>query len=192
MEHYDPAARAREYEAGGAAALSVLTDAEHFEGDLAHLEAARSQTAIPVLRKDFILDASQVDESRGAGADAILLIVAALPRTALVDLLGKARGLGMEALVEVHDEEDLRQALEAGARLIGVNNRNLRTFEVDLEISLRLAALFPAGILKVSESGITSRADMKRLADAGYDAFLIGESLARSSDPGAALREWTR
>ncbi len=192
VELYDPAARARDYEAGGAAALSVLTDAGHFEGDLAHLTAVRSQTAIPVLRKDFILDASQVEESRGAGADAILLIVAALSRTLLVDLLERARGLGMEALVEVHDAEELGRALEAGAHLIGVNNRDLRTFAVDLEVSLRLAALFPPGILKVSESGIASRAQMQRLADAGYDAFLIGESLARSSDPAAALREWTR
>ena len=192
VERYDPAARARDYEAGGAAALSVLTDAEHFEGDLAHLGAARGQTMLPVLRKDFILDASQVEESRGAGADALLLIVAALPGALLEELLERVRRLGMEALVEVHDAAELRRAVDAGARLIGVNNRDLRTFEVDREVSLRLAASFPPGILKVSESGIDSREQMRQLRDVGYDAFLIGESLARSPDPAAVLREWTR
>jgi indole-3-glycerol phosphate synthase len=192
LESYDPAEGARAYEAGGAAALSVLTDSENFEGDLSHLGAAREQTALPVLRKDFILDASQIEESRGAGADAILLIVAALPGPLLAGLLEKARHLGMEPLVEVHDAAELRRALEAGARVVGVNNRNLRTFEVDLEVSLRLAAEFPPGVLKVSESGITSRPDLERLRDAGYDAFLIGEALARSPDPAARLQEWTR
>ena len=190
VESYDPAGRARVYEAGGAAALSVLTDAEHFEGHLDHLAAARAASALPALRKDFILEACQVDESRAAGADAILLIAAALTGVLLRQLLERARGLGMEALVEVHDAAELEQALESGARIIGVNNRNLRTFEVDLEVSLRLAPRFPAGTLRVSESGIASRQDLRRLREAGFHAFLIGEALARASDPAAQLREW--
>ena len=192
LEVYDPALLAGAYQGGGAAALSVLTDSEHFEGDLAHLRAAREATSLPVLRKDFILDPSQVEQSRAAGADAVLLIAAALPGARLGDLIGSVHRLGMEALVEVHDAAEMRRARDAGARLIGVNNRDLRTFTVDIEVSLRLASEFPPGIVKVSESGIASRRDLERLSAAGYDAFLVGEALAGAPDPAGKLREWIR
>jgi indole-3-glycerol phosphate synthase len=182
-----PADVARRYEAGGAAALSVLTDIQFFRGSLEDLEQARQATRLPVLRKDFTLDRYHVWQAAAYGADAILLIVAILPRAELVTLLDQARDLDLDALVEVHDRAELERALEAGADLIGVNNRNLQTFEVSLETSLQLAGHIPPHVLAVSESGIRSAADILRLAEAGYRAFLIGESLMSQPDPGKAL-----
>jgi indole-3-glycerol phosphate synthase len=190
LQEYDPARLAREYETGGAAALSVLTDGPFFQGGLADLEISRRTSSLPVLRKDFVLDESQVEESRAAGADAVLLIVAILEPPALGRLLRRVGALGMDALVEVHDEVELSCALDAGARLVGVNNRNLSTFQVNLDVSFDLAEKIPAGVLRVSESGLSCRADLERLSRAGYDAFLIGESLATAGDRSACLREW--
>ncbi len=186
-EQFDPAEIARRYEAGGATALSVLTDQQFFEGALQHLEQARAVTRLPVLRKDFTLDVYHLWQAAAHGADAVLLIVAILSRDELTLLLARARDLDLDALVEVHDREELDRALEAGADLVGVNNRNLRTFEVSLETSLRLAEHIPPQVLAVSESGIRTPEDVGRLAAAGYRAFLVGESLMRSADPGAAL-----
>ena len=183
----DPAAIARQYEAAGAAALSVLTDQVFFHGSLGDLEAARAATRLPALRKDFTLDRYHLWQAAAHGADAVLLIVAVLRQDELRELLAEARALGLDALVEVHDGAELDRALQADADLIGVNNRNLRTFEVSLETSLRLAEAIPPGVLAVSESGIKKREDMERLAAAGYRAFLVGESLVSQSDPGAAL-----
>jgi indole-3-glycerol phosphate synthase len=185
---FEPAEIAPRYEAAGAAALSVLTDMQFFQGSLEHLEQARAATKIPVLRKDFTLDRYHVWQAAAHGADAILLIVAVLSQTDLRALLAEARSLGLDALVEVHDRRQLRRALEAGADLIGVNNRNLQTFEVSLETSLHLANEIPPHVLAVSESGIRTAEDVARLASAGYRAFLIGESLMSHSDPGAALQ----
>jgi len=185
---FDPAACARAYAAGGASALSVLTDEHFFGGDLAHLEAARAAVSLPAIRKDFVIDRYQVDEARAHGADAVLLIVAALDRKALRDLLTHARGRGLDVLVEVHDEGELRVALDAGVDLIGVNNRDLRTFATDLATTERLAPLVPASALLVAESGIAGPADVRRLAKAGARAFLVGESLMREQDLEAALR----
>jgi indole-3-glycerol phosphate synthase len=184
-----PAAVAREYEQGGAAALSVLTDREFFQGSLEDLVEARRATRLPVLRKDFILEEIQIAEAAAHEADAILLIAAALGESRLRELRRYAEEFALTALVEVHDEPELESALAAGADVIGVNNRDLRTFEVTLETSLRLAERMPEGILKVSESGIESAEDIGRLRRAGYDAFLIGEHLVRSGDRAAALRK---
>jgi len=187
-ERFDPAELARRYQAGGAAALSVLTDLQFFQGSLDHLRMAREAAGrLPVLRKDFTLDRYHLWQAAAHGADAVLLIVAILPPVKLRELLEEARALGLDALVEVHDRAELDQALEAGAVLIGVNNRNLRTFEVRLETSLELAPHIPPGILAVSESGIRAPQDLARLAGAGYRAFLVGESLMSSAEPGAAL-----
>lgn len=186
-EHFEPADLARRYEAGGASALSVLTDIQFFEGSLEHLEQAHRATRLPILRKDFTLDLYHLWQAAAHGADAILLIVAILPQRELERLLALARDLDLDALVEVHDREELERALEAGADLIGVNNRNLHTFEVKLETSLELARLIPPHVLAVSESGIRTPEDIARLAEAGYRAFLIGERLMRASDPGQAL-----
>ncbi len=186
--NFDPARLAREYERGGAAALSVLTDAQFFQGSLADLKQARDASGIPVLRKDFTMDEYHVIEAAAHGADAILLIAAILPAAQIRSLRERAHELGMAALVEVHNEQELDSALDAGAAIIGVNNRDLNSFEVTLETSLRLSERIPADIVKVSESGIHSAHDIRMLQSAGFQAFLVGEHLMRSGDPAAALR----
>ena len=189
---YDPASIAAEYAANGAAAVSVLTEADHFQGSLAHLEAVKAVVApqgLPVLRKDFIFDPYQLFESRAAGADAVLLIVAALSAAQLRELLAAAQTIWLQALVEVHDEAELETALAAGAEIIGVNHRDLRTFEVDRSLSLRLRPLVPAGRLLVAESGIESAADVRRLKGAGFDGILVGEALLTAKDRPAKVRE---
>jgi indole-3-glycerol phosphate synthase len=185
---FDAASLAAELEEAGAAALSVLTDEQFFQGSLQNLEIASRATRLPCLRKDFIVDEFQLLEARAHGADAVLLIVAALRQTELTDLHRRARELGLDVLCEVHDAEELQRALDAGCETIGVNNRNLHTFKVDLNTSLQLAELMPAEILKVAESGIESGDDIVRLREAGFDAFLVGESLMRAGHPGEALR----
>lgn len=185
---FDPVACARDYALGGAAALSVLTDERYFGGRLEYLTAVRAAVALPLLRKDFLIDAYQVDEARVAGADAVLLIASALAAPALAALLGRARTLELDALVEVHDERELDSALAAGADLVGVNNRDLKTFVTDLTVTERLAPRVPASVLLVAESGIAGPADVARLARAGARAFLVGESLMRQPEPGSALR----
>jgi indole-3-glycerol phosphate synthase len=189
----DPAAVAAEYLGGGAAALSVLTDGPFFQGSLADLSAAstvahRAPPPAPVLRKDFVVDEYQILEALAYGADAILLIVAALDQAALIDLLAAARARGMDALVEVHDETELERAVAAGADLIGINNRDLRTFEIDLAVTERLAPLALASAVLVGESGIFTAADAARLAAAGVQAILVGESLIVAPDRSAAVR----
>ena len=188
-EDLEPSEVARRYEAAGAAALSVLTDAPFFGGRLAHLAEARSATGLPALRKDFVVDPWQIAEARAAGADAVLLIVAALSDGELRELLGEAAAIGVDALVEVHDGDELERALAAGARLVGVNNRDLRTLAISLETSLALAARIPDAVVAVAESGIKSGADLRRLREAGFDACLVGEHLMAAHDPGAALRQ---
>jgi indole-3-glycerol phosphate synthase len=185
---YDTVAIAQQYQRGGAAAISVLTEPAFFDGSLEHLAAVRAAVSTPLLRKDFTVDEYQLFEARAAGADAILLIVAALDEAALCRLQQRAWDLGLAALVEVHDEEELHRAIDSGARIVGVNNRNLRTLAVDVDASDRLAAKIPAGVVAVSESGLRSRADLERLAAAGYRAFLIGERFMTDSDPAAAIR----
>jgi indole-3-glycerol phosphate synthase len=185
---FDPEAIGRSYELGGAAALSVLTDEKHFQGSLADLAAARAAVRVPVLRKDFTIDAYHVHQAAAYGADAILLIAAILTEREMRDFRELAESYGMAALVEVHDEEELGPAVGSGARLIGVNNRNLHTFEVNLETALGLADKIPAGVVRVAESGIHSSTDVQRLRAAGYQAFLVGEHLMKSGDPAAALR----
>ncbi|HEX8161273.1 MAG TPA: indole-3-glycerol phosphate synthase TrpC [Pyrinomonadaceae bacterium] len=188
----DPAALARAYERGGAAAISVLTEEEFFRGSLEDLRKVRAAVSLPVLRKDFIVDEWQVYEAAGAGADALLLIVAALDDATLARLRRLTEDeLGMDALVEVHDAGELRRAEACGARIVGVNNRNLRTFEVTLETSAGLARLARSGALLVSESGLGARADLERLAALGFRGFLIGETLMRSDDPEKLLRGLT-
>jgi indole-3-glycerol phosphate synthase len=186
---FDPAAIARAYDRAGAACISVLTDRPSFQGNLRHLEAVRAAVDRPLLRKDFLLDRVQLLEARAAGADAVLLIAEILPGDELPRLLTEARELGMEALVELYDRDNLPRVLAAGARLVGVNNRDLRTFRVRLEHTLELARDVPPGVCLVSESGIRSRADVECLAAAGVRAVLVGETLMRAPDPGAALRE---
>lgn len=185
----DPVEAARLYEAGGAAAMSVLTEPEHFKGSLDDLRRIASSVALPLLRKDFMVDRHQVYEAAIAGAEAVLVIVAGLTDADALKLLDAAHNVHMDALVEVHTEEELRRASSLGATLIGVNNRNLKTLKVDLETSLRLAALAPANAMLVAESGLRTRADIERLQSAGYTAFLIGETLMRSGDPLTTLRE---
>jgi indole-3-glycerol phosphate synthase len=185
---FDPPRLAREYASGGAAALSVLTDAPFFQGSLAYLEAARAAVELPVLRKDFTIHEVQVIEAAAHGADAILLIAAILEEQEIRDLRELAGRYGLAALVEVHREEELAKAVGAGADIIGVNNRNLTTFEVSLEVSLRLAESIPPGVLRVAESGIHSGRDVRRLRAAGFSVFLVGEHLVRSGDPAASLR----
>lgn len=187
-EAYDAAAHARAYADAGAAAVSVLTEPTFFDGDPRHLAAARDAISIPILRKDFVVSGYQVIEAAVLGADAILLIVGALDDDDLRDLHRDADALGLAALVEVHDEIELDRALAAGARIVGVNSRNLRTLSVDLGVTERLAARIPDDVVAVAESGIRSADDLRRLADRGYDAFLIGERLIVEPDPGAALR----
>jgi indole-3-glycerol phosphate synthase len=185
---FNPVRVARDYEQGGAAALSILTDRSFFQGSLADLECARAAVKLPVLRKDFTLDEYHVLEAAASGADAILLIAAILDERQIRDLRESAARWGIAALVEVHDERELDRAISAGAGIIGVNNRNLVNFEVSLETSLRLADRIPAGIVRVSESGIHSADDVARLRTAGYHAFLVGEHLMRAPNPAAALR----
>jgi indole-3-glycerol phosphate synthase len=191
---FEPVRIAREYAAAGASCLSVLTDETFFQGSLDHLRRIRAAVALPLLRKDFIIDARQILEAARAGADAILLIVAILDDERLRRFHALAAGAGLTALVEVHDEAELERALAAGARLLGVNNRNLKTFEVDLGTTERLAARLLPSLqsgerLLVAESGIHSRADVERLRAAGAGAVLVGESLMRRPDPGAKARE---
>ena len=188
-EDYDPPSLATSLEAAGAAALSVLTEEEFFRGSLAHLKEAAQVTVIPILRKDFIIDPWQVWEARAAGADAFLLIAAILEDDLLRELLELGRSLRMEALVEVHSCEEVERALRAGARIIGVNNRDLRNFQVRLETSLELVEAIPEECLAVSESGIHNAEHIARLRRAGFDAFLIGERLMKQVDPAGALRE---
>jgi indole-3-glycerol phosphate synthase len=181
---------AAELETAGAAALSVLTDEEYFQGSLQNLKLASEACGIPCLRKDFIVDEFQILEARAFGADAVLLIVAGLSDGELHSLGAAARQMGLDVLCEVHEEVELKRALDAGFETVGVNNRNLKTFAVDLEVSLRLAEMMPrARVLHVAESGIQSRADIARLQAAGFAAFLVGERLMRAERPGAELRE---
>ena len=187
-EEFEPAALAKEYQANGAVAISVLTDGPFFQGSLMDLRAARQAVALPALRKDFTLDEYHVVEAAANGADAVLLIAAILEEKKIRDFRELAGAWGMAALVEVHNQRELKTALGAGADIVGVNNRNLKTFEVTLETSLELADRIPADVLKISESGIHSRADIQRLVAAGYRAFLVGEHLLKSASPGAALR----
>lgn len=188
-EDYDPAAIARSYEAGGAACLSVLTDREYFQGAPEHLAAARAACALPVLRKDFTIDPYQVAEARAMGADCILLIAAALDPSAMRELERAALDLGMAVLVEVHDGAELDLAVQLRTPLIGINNRNLRTFETRLETTVNLLPRVPAERIAVTESGIGSPEDVAGLWEAGVRAFLVGESLMRTPDPGKALLE---
>jgi indole-3-glycerol phosphate synthase len=184
---YDPVAIARSYADAGAAAISVLTEPTFFDGSLAHLEAVRAAVSVPLLRKDFIVSEYQLLEARAAGADAALLIVAALTPKELSQLSATAASLGLDTLVEVHSAEELTIAIDAGARVIGVNNRNLRTLTVDVHASESLVAMMPKGVIAVSESGLKSAADLSRLSQLGYGAFLIGERFMTDPDPGAAL-----
>lgn len=183
-----PGVLAKQYVAGGAAALSVLTDADHFGGSAADLVEARSSVDVPVLRKDFTISGLDVADARFMGADAVLLIVAALDDAELRDLHALAVDLGLAALVEAHDEREVERALLAGAQIVGVNQRDLVTFQVDTDRAVRVAAAIPDGVVKVAESGIRNAGDVRRLAGAGYDAVLVGEHLVTSGDPTKATR----
>ncbi len=184
---FNASALAKSLEAAGAGALSVLTEEQFFLGSLENLRAASAATTIPCLRKDFVVDPFQVLEARAACADAILLIVAALSDAELKTLSREADRLGLDVLCEVHDREELKRAAQVDCQMIGVNSRDLRTFEVHPEVQMELALAIPENVLRVAESGIRERADLERLANAGYDAFLVGESLMRQPDPAAAL-----
>jgi indole-3-glycerol phosphate synthase len=188
-EKFEPVALAVELESAGATALSVLTDTPHFQGSLENLERASAAVNIPCLRKDFIVDPVQIVEARAHGADAILLIVAALNDHQLRDLHCEASNLGLDVLCEVHERDELKRAANLGFDLIGVNNRDLRTLKVDIENSLRFLEDFPANTIRVAESGIETRDAIQRYREAGYHAFLVGESLMRAESPGEALRE---
>ena len=186
---FDPAAIARSYEAGGAACLSVLTDIDFFQGSDDYLRQARAACALPVLRKDFVVDAWQLYESRVLGADCVLLIAAALDDAQLSEFAFIAAELGMDVLLEVHDIDELERSLPVPARLLGINNRNLKTFEVSLDTTLGLQPAVPADRVLVTESGILGPADVARMRDAGVHAFLVGEAFMRAPDPGVALRQ---
>ena len=187
-EDFQPEAIARSYEAAGAACLSVLTERDFFHGDARHLQAAREVCNLPVLRKDFIIDPWQIPQSRVMGADCILLIAAALEQPLLEELLNLAKESGMDVLIEVHDEAEMERALRLGHALIGVNNRNLDTFETSLATSERLKKMLTGGQLLVTESGIRTAADVKRMQESGINAFLVGEAFMREEDPGSALK----
>lgn len=190
--NFDPRSLATVYADNGAAAVSVLTNADHFQGSIAHLESvhkAVNARGVPVLRKEFIFDPYQVYEARAYGADAILLIVSMLPAPKLTELLNLATQLWMQCLVEIHDEDELDIALETGAEIIGINNRDLRTFKTDLEVTERLASTVPEGKIIVSESGISQREHVLRVREAGAHAILVGRALVTAKDPGAKLRE---
>jgi indole-3-glycerol phosphate synthase len=186
---FDPVRQARQYEHGGADCLSILTDEEYFQGHLDYLTSARHATELPCLRKDFIVDEYQILEARAAGADAVLLIVAALTVNQVADFAATADAVGMAALVEAHTEEEMEIALECGAKLIGINSRDLKTFDVDLAAIERLAKLAPPDITLIGESGIKTRADVDRLRAAGVSAILVGETLMRSGDVAASIKE---
>ena len=189
---YHPADLARRYTEGGAAAISVLTHMAGFGGRPEHVGAVRAVTSLPILRKDFITDPYEIAEARASGADAVLLIAAAMESELLGRLVASALHREVAALVEVHDERELDAAVVAGARIVGVNHRNLRTFEVDLGLTERLRTRIPPGVIVVAESGIHSVADARRMHDAGADAILVGEELMRASDPSAKIRELTQ
>jgi indole-3-glycerol phosphate synthase len=186
---YDPAAHARAYAKAGAVAISVLTEPTFFDGSLEHLRSVRAAVALPLLRKDFIVTEYQLLEAVVLGADAVLLIVGALDQQNLTSLIRAAHGLSLAALVEVHDLDELQRAVNAGARIIGVNSRNLRTLSVDFDVFASIAAELPSEATTVAESGIRTREDIARLYSIGYDAFLVGERLITQEDPGAGLRE---
>ena len=188
---YNPAALAPALQQAGAAAFSVLTEPEFFQGSLEDLTVVRQVTNVPVLRKDFLFDTYQIYQARAAGADAFLLIAAILTTGELKRLITLGKQLGMAALVEAHTEEELARALEAGAEIVGINNRNLKSFEVSVETSLRLIESVPEECVAVSESGLSTAAELARLRASGFDAFLIGERLMQAADPAAALRELT-
>ena len=185
----DPVAIAREYEAAGASAISVLTDRAFFDGDPAFLDLVRQAVALPVLRKDFLIAPEQIAEASALGADAVLLIVAALPGRELAAMADAARAHELDALVEVHTLPEVETALAAGARLLGVNHRDLHTFAIDMSLTEQIAKRVPADVVLVAESGIKTAADVRRLGDAGAHAVLVGEQLMRAPSPGAALRE---
>lgn len=187
--NYDPAAQAASYERGGAAAVSVVTEPTFFDGSLEHLRAVAERVSIPILRKDFIVDEYQIAEARLAGADAVLLVAAALTDERLRSLSASARRLGLDVVVEVHDAIELDRVLAADADIIGVNNRNLRTLAVDTQVCARLIGKIPKSVVAVAESGLTSAAELAALRRAGYRAFLVGERLMTSADPVAVLRE---
>jgi indole-3-glycerol phosphate synthase len=187
-EDFQPAAIARSYQSGGAACLSVLTDRDFFKGDAQYLDEARNACSLPVLRKDFIIDPWQIFEARVMGADCILLIAAALEQVLMQELLGLAKESGMDVLIEVHDENEMERALQLDHDLIGVNNRNLNTFETSLATSERLKNMLTGDQLLVTESGIRTAGDVKRMRDSGINAFLVGEAFMREKDPGYALK----
>jgi len=186
--NFDPAAIARSYEKAGAACMSVLTDREFFQGAAEHLSQARAAVALPALRKDFVIDPYQIFEARGLGADCILLIVACLEDAQMRELEKVARSLGMAVLVEAHDAAELERALALDTPLIGINNRNLRTFETRLETTLDLLPRIPEDRVVITESGILSSADVRRMRDRGVNAFLVGEAFMRADDPGTELK----
>jgi indole-3-glycerol phosphate synthase len=190
-DDYRPADLAHAYTDGGAAAISVLTHMAGFGGRPEHLRAARAATDLPILRKDFVTDPFEVAEARACGADAVLLIVAALEKAQLADLIAVAKGRGIAALVEIHDEREAAMALEAGAQAVGVNHRDLRTFAVDLGLTERLRKTVPDNVVFVAESGIHGPEDARRMHDAGANAILVGEELMRSQDPAARIKELT-
>ena len=190
-EDYRPADLAHAYTEGGAAAISVLTQMASFGGRPEHVMAARAATTLPILRKDFVTDPFEIAEARAAGADAVLLIVAALERSHLAQLLAVAKSRGVAALVEVHDEPETNAALEAGAQVIGINHRDLRTFAVDLDLTERLRKLIPTNVVVVAESGIQTADDARRVYEAGANAILVGEALMRADNPGDRIRELT-